>query len=71
MDLGVWNEVKEAALLEDAAAKVDSAVEEYLNTPKPSIESMFDHMYAEWPDLMEEQREHALRYDGSNGDQHG
>lgn len=70
-DLGVWDEKKEAALQKDAAAKVDAAVKLYLDTPKPSIESMFDYMYAEWPELLEEQREHAIRYDGSNGDPHG
>jgi 2-oxoisovalerate dehydrogenase E1 component alpha subunit len=71
VNLGVWDDKKEAKLLKDAATKVEEAVEQYLNTPKPSIESMFDYMYAEWPELLEEQREHALRYDGSNGDQHG
>ena len=71
VNLGVWDDKKEAALLKDAATKVDEAVEQYLKTPKPSIESMFDYMYAEWPELLEEQREHAIRYDGSNGGQHG
>ena len=38
-DLGVWDEDKEAALLEDAAMKVDVAVQKYLNTPKAPVES--------------------------------
>ncbi len=70
-DLGVWDEAKETELLESAAAKVDEAVEKYLNTPKPPIESMFDYMYADLPEFLEEQREHAIRYKDSNGGQHG
>jgi pyruvate dehydrogenase E1 component alpha subunit len=70
-DLGVWDDKKEAALLSDAVTKVDSAVEIYLNTPKPSIESMFDYMYAQWPEQLEEQREHATRYGAASEDQHG
>ena len=71
MDLGVWDKKKETELLNDAAAKVDAAVEKYLHTPKPDIESMFDHMYAQWPEQLEEQRQHAIRYGGTNGDSHG
>lgn len=71
MDLGVWDEKKEAKLLNDAAVKVDAAVEQYLHTPKPDIESMFDHMYAQWPKQLEEQRQHAIRYGGTDGDSHG
>ena len=67
----VWDETKESELLESAAAKVDDAVQKYLNTPKPPIESMFDYMYAKLPEFLEEQREHAIRYKDSNGGQHG
>jgi len=70
-DLGIWDEQKEAALLDEAAAKVDAAVEQYLHTPKPDIESMFDHMYAQWPEQLEEQRQHAIRYGSTDGGSHG
>lgn len=70
-DLGVWDEEKEAALLAEAAEKVDDAVRIYLNTPKPAIESMFDYMYAKLPEFLEEQREHAMRYGDNGDDQHG
>lgn len=70
-DLGVWNDKKETALLEEAAAKVDLAVQKYLNTPKAPIESMFDYMYAELPDFLLEQREHAQRYKDGGGGSHG
>ena len=34
----------------------------YRGTPRPSIESMFDYMYADLPEALEEQRDTALSY---------
>ncbi len=59
---GVWNDEKEQALTEDCSAQVDVAVEVYAKTPRPSIESMFDYMYADLPEALEEQRDTALSY---------
>ncbi len=70
-DLGVWDDEKEEALLEDAANKVDIAVQKYLNTPKQAVESMFDYMYEELPENLEEQRADAVRYADTNGGEHG
>jgi pyruvate dehydrogenase E1 component alpha subunit len=57
-------------LLEQAAEKVDQAVQKYLNTPKAPIEAMFDYMYAELPEFLVEQREHAMQYGDSEGGHH-
>ena len=70
IDLGAWNEKKEAALQEESAAKVDAAVQVYLNTPKAPIESMFDDMYEKLPEFLVEQRAHAMRY-RNRGGSHG
>jgi 2-oxoisovalerate dehydrogenase E1 component alpha subunit len=70
-DTGVWDERKEAALLEEAAAKVDGAVQHYLNTAKAPAEAMFDYMYQDLPEFLEEQREHAVYYADRNGGSHG
>lgn len=70
-DIGAWDEEKEQALLQEAAAKVDAAVQAYLNTPKQPIESMFDYMYKELPEFLEEQRDHAIQYGDTNGGHHG
>jgi pyruvate dehydrogenase E1 component alpha subunit len=72
-DLGLWNDDKERELLEQAAEKVDQAVQRYLNTPKAPVESMFDYMYAELPEFLEEQRDHAVQYGGGSdrSDAHG
>jgi pyruvate dehydrogenase E1 component alpha subunit len=66
-DLGAWDEAKETALLEEASIKVDVAVQKYMNTPKAPIESMFDYMYEELPEFLQEQRDHAIRYKDSGG----
>jgi pyruvate dehydrogenase E1 component alpha subunit len=70
-DIGAWDEDKEQSLLQESAAKVDAAVQSYLNTPKQPIESMFDYMYKELPEFLEEQRDHAIQYGDSNGGHHG
>lgn len=70
-DLGVWNDEKESALLEEVANKVDQAVQKYLNTPRQPVETIFDYMYADLPEFLEEQRAHAARYAESDGSDHG
>ena len=70
-DLGVWDDKKENALLDECAAKVDDAVQIYLNTPKAPVESMFDYMYSELPEFLEEQRDHAMQYGDTSGGDHG
>jgi len=55
-----WSAQQENQLLEDCAAKVDAAVEEYLNTPKPAVTDMFDYLFAELPHDLAEQRQYAL-----------
>jgi pyruvate dehydrogenase E1 component alpha subunit len=70
MDTAGWTEAKEAALKEDCARQVDAAVETYLNTPKPPIESMFDFVFARMPASLKEQRTEALRYAATHGSPH-
>ena len=54
---GMWSDKQEEALQVECAAEVDAAVKEYLSiTPQP-LESMFDHLYAQLPDIYAPQRE--------------
>jgi pyruvate dehydrogenase E1 component alpha subunit len=69
-DIGAWNEKKEKVLLQEVAANVDTEVQRYLNMPRQPIEAMFDYMYRELPEFLEEQRDHAARYGDSNGGHH-
>ncbi len=57
---GAWSDEQERRLEERCAEQVNAAVEDYLNTGMPSIESMFDYMFAELPHDLQEQRERAL-----------
>jgi pyruvate dehydrogenase E1 component alpha subunit len=69
-DLGAWNEEKEVALKAECAKRVEAAVEEYVNTPKQPVESMFNYLFARLPKHIEAQREEALR-NASLGGTHG
>lgn len=59
MDKGYWDQDEEEALLKECADKVDSAVANYLDTPKQEIAAMFDHMFENLPESLEEQKEIA------------
>ncbi len=62
-----WDDDAEEKLLAECGAEVEAAVREYLDTPPQPVESMFDSLYAELPEAMEEQRESAIRFAGSGG----
>src|SRR5690625_3037352 len=67
---GVWDEDKEEALLAECREAVDAAVEDYLdmaeNNPQP-VTAMFDHMFAELPHDLIEQRREAQRHEQEGG----
>lgn len=56
----IWDAQQEENLVIDCAAKVEQAVDEYINaTPQP-ISSIFDYHYAKLPDYLVEQRAIAM-----------
>lgn len=65
--LRVWDEAREEALKAECAREVEAAVDEYLSGPKPSTDQMFDHLFANPPKGLAEQREIARRYAGGGG----
>jgi len=67
LDTNAWDEAREAALKDECAREVDAAVEAYLNTPKPAIDSMFDYLFARMPAGVKEQRDIARRYASTHG----
>jgi pyruvate dehydrogenase E1 component alpha subunit len=67
IESGAWDKDKEEALLRECAAEVDKAVEEYLATPVQATETMFDFMYEELPEAMQEQKETAITYKDTGG----
>ncbi len=65
--LGVWDEAREAALKAECAREIEAAVDEYLSTPKPTTDEMFDHLFAHPPRNLLQQREQARRYSMKDG----
>jgi pyruvate dehydrogenase E1 component alpha subunit len=59
---GLWDAAKEQSLLDECALQVDGAVTEYLATPKPSTDEMFEHLFAALPARLHEQRLIARKY---------
>jgi len=69
--LGAWDKEKEQTLLRDCAERVNRAVDDYLATPPPPPEAMFDHLYAVLPAVLQEQRAQAGRFAPPAGGFHG
>ncbi len=67
METGIWSDADERALKTDCTRQVDEAVANYLDTPVQPVESIFDSMFAELPEAMEEQRATAKRFEHSGG----
>jgi pyruvate dehydrogenase E1 component alpha subunit len=69
-DQGLWDQVKEEELLAECKERVDAAVQEYTDTvendPQP-IDAMFDYMFKNLPNHLEEQRELARRFPHKGG----
>lgn len=53
----IWTEGKDKDWTETCQNKIDEAVQRYLAVEQDTPESMFDHLYEEWPDVLDEQLE--------------
>ena len=56
-----WNDMQEKELQNECEQIVESEIDEYLNTPPQSIESIFDYMYAEPTKEITKQRNSAIQ----------
>jgi pyruvate dehydrogenase E1 component alpha subunit len=65
--MGIWDDGKEQVLLEECAREVDAAVTAYLARAKPATDAMFDHLFAELPAHLHEQRLTARHYSSKSG----
>jgi 2-oxoisovalerate dehydrogenase E1 component alpha subunit len=57
---GAWDKAREDALLKECNEKVQAAAQAYIDTPHPTREQMFDHLYAKLPAALQKQRAAAL-----------
>jgi pyruvate dehydrogenase E1 component alpha subunit len=57
----LWNDQKEAALTEEAAAAIEAEVERLEAMPAPSPLEMFESMYSQMPWNLQEQRDEMAR----------
>lgn len=57
---GWWDETQETVWQEEVNTMVQTATERYLATPAQPIESIFDHLFAELPKQLHEQRDWAM-----------
>jgi 2-oxoisovalerate dehydrogenase E1 component alpha subunit len=64
---GAWDSASEQALQQEGSRLVEAAVAEYLATPKPSTDAMFDYLFASTPRHLALQRATARRYSGQSG----
>lgn len=53
--LNLWDSDQEKEWQTQCSDQVDQAVQDYLATEKESAESMFDYLYQDWPEVMNEQ----------------
>jgi pyruvate dehydrogenase E1 component alpha subunit len=53
--LNLWDSDQEKDWQTQCSDQVDQAVQDYLTTEKESAESMFDYLYQDWPEVMNEQ----------------
>jgi len=57
---GWWDEDQEKAWQEEVSQMIQQAVEGYLATPVQPVEAIFDHLYADMPQGLREQRDWAV-----------
>lgn len=68
---GVWDEGREQALIGECQALVQQAVDNFEGAGNQAVASVIDHVYAQWPAVLADQREalleRAARREGGAG----
>jgi pyruvate dehydrogenase E1 component alpha subunit len=67
---GAWEKAQEEELLRQCNEQVQAAAQSYLDTPAPSVEQMFDHLYATLPAAYAAQRAAIVAAAGNDGADH-
>jgi len=67
---GVLDEQREQAMKSEYSREIEAAVQEYLATPKQSTDAMFDYLFANRPQHIDEQKQIAKQYAGTGRPSH-
>jgi pyruvate dehydrogenase E1 component alpha subunit len=59
--LKLWDDAQEQTLKQECSVQVEAAVQDYFATPKAPVSAMFDHLFANLPKRIVEQRDAALQ----------
>ena len=68
---GLWDAAQEEAANAEAAARIGEAIRAAEAKPQPALETMFDHVYAELPWHLQEQKRWLLESGGPEGPAEG
>src|SRR5262249_47415075 len=71
VDRKFWDEAQEQTFKQECSTQVEAAVQEYFATPKAPVSAMFDHLFANLPKRIVEQRDEALQVSSGAGAHHG
>lgn len=61
---GAWDAAHEETYKAECSRQVEQAVQEYLAIPRQTTAAMFDHLFANPPKRLAEQKQQALQYGG-------
>ncbi|GGK81284.1 pyruvate dehydrogenase (acetyl-transferring) E1 component subunit alpha [Amphritea balenae] len=67
---GWWDEVQETAWQNEVSQIIQKGVDHYLAMPPQPIENLFDYLYAELPEALQEQRDKLIRNAQPGGSHH-
>lgn len=62
----LWSDEQETALIRECKAEIEQEVRHYLDSASPKPESMFDSLYAELPQELQQQRQSLLGKESTN-----
>lgn len=63
--LNLWDEAQEVAYRQECNLLIEEGVNEYFATTKPPVTAMFDHLYANPPKRLLDQRDEAVQLSGA------
>ena len=65
-----WDEVQETTWQKEVSQIISQGLDDFLQRPAQLVEDLIDHLYAELPDALQEQRERLIRNAQPGGNHH-